>query len=206
MVMSRQLWPKMSRMRADDPYALFRKWFAEAVSAGTRLPEAMALATATRKGVPSVRMVLNRGLDGRGFAFFTNYESPKAAELLSNPRAAVVFHWPLLERQVRAAGRVQKLTRAESDRYFQGRPRESRLSAWVSPQSREITDRAFLESAFADADAAYAGRRIPRPPFWGGFRLVPSEIEFWQGRPHRLHDRTRYRKTARGWATAILAP
>jgi pyridoxamine 5'-phosphate oxidase len=205
-VMSPQLSPKMNRMRTQDPYALFRKWFTEAVKAGTKLPEAMALATATRAGVPSVRMVLNRGIDRRGFAFFTNYNSRKAAELVSNPRAAVVFHWPLLERQVRAGGRVRKLTRAESDRYFEGRPRESRLSAWVSPQSEEIPDRAYLEAAFARAQTNYAGKRIPRPPFWGGFRLIPDEIEFWQGQPYRLHDRVCYRKTTRGWDAVKLAP
>ena len=193
-------------MRAKDPYVLFGKWFADAVNAGTKLPEAMALATASRKGQPSVRMVLNRSIDRRGFAFFTNYNSRKAADLISNPHAAVVFHWPLLERQVRAAGRVRKLTGAESDRYFHSRPRESRLSAWVSPQSEEIPDRAFLEDAFARAELQYAGKRIPRPPFWGGFRLIPHEIEFWQGQPYRLHDRVCYRKTVRGWTAVTLAP
>jgi pyridoxamine 5'-phosphate oxidase len=196
----------MKRMRAQHPYRLFRKWFADAASAGTKLPEAMALATASRTGAPSVRMVLNRGLDRRGFAFFTNYHSRKAAELGANPRAAIVFYWPLLERQVRAQGRVQKLTRAESDRYFQRRPRESRLSAWISPQSEEIPDRAFLQEAYARAEKRYAGKRIPRPPFWGGYRLVPDEIEFWEGRPHRLHDRVCYRKTAGGWRAVTLAP
>jgi pyridoxamine 5'-phosphate oxidase len=193
-------------MRARDPYVLFRKWFADAVDAGTKLPEAMALATASRSGAPSVRIVLNRGLDRRGFAFFTNYHSRKAADLRLNPRAALVFHWPLVDRQVRAEGRVRKLTRAESDRYFQSRPRESRLSAWISPQSEEIPDRAFLEDAYARAEARYAGKPVPRPPFWGGFRLVPDQIEFWQGQPYRLHDRLSYRKTARGWKVVKLAP
>jgi pyridoxamine 5'-phosphate oxidase len=193
-------------MRADDPYVLFRKWFADAAKAGTTLPEAMALATASRTGAPSVRIVLSRGVDRRGFAFFTNYNSPKAADLLSNPRAAIAFHWPLLERQVRAEGRVQKLTRAESDRYFRSRPRESRISAWISPQSEEIPDRAFLKEAYALAEKRYAGKAIPRPPFWGGFRLIPENIEFWQGEPFRLHTRLSYRKTARGWTIVTLAP
>ena len=193
-------------MAKDDPLRLFRKWFQEAAAAGTLLPEAMALATATRSGAPSVRMVLHRGFSRGGFVFYTNYNSPKAVELIRNPYAAVVFHWPLLERQVRAEGRVQKLTRAESDRYFLSRPRESRLSAWISPQSEEIPGREFLERQFATANERYAGRRIPRPAFWGGFRLIPDEIEFWQGQPYRLHDRLRYRRKGARWTAAILAP
>jgi pyridoxamine 5'-phosphate oxidase len=205
-VMSPSLSPKMNTVQPEDPYALFRKWQADAVRAGTILPEAMALATASGSGAPSVRMVLNRGVDGDGFAFYTNYNSPKAADLLANPRAAIVFHWPLLRRQVRAEGRVRKLTGAESDHYFTRRPRESRLGAWISPQSQEIPSREFLKTAFARAEAAYAGKRIPRPPFWGGFRLIPKSIEFWQEQPFRLHDRVQYRKTSRGWRAVQLAP
>src|SRR5713226_104813 len=142
----------------DDPLRLFTRWYREAGKAGTRLPEAMALATATRRGVPSVRMVLLRGAGRRGFDFFTNYNSRKAIELAGNPRAAMVFHWPLVERQVRIEGRIQKLSRAESDKYFRSRPRESRLSAWISPQSDEIPDRSFLERAFEQAQHRYAGK------------------------------------------------
>ena len=175
-------------MRARDPYVLFRKWFADAVKAGTKLPEAMALATASRKGAPSVRIVLNRGLDRRGFAFFTNYHSRKGADLRSNPRAALVFHWPLVERQVRAEGRVRKLTRAESDRYFHSRPRESRLSAWISPQSEEIPDRAFLEDAYARARrasraSASRGRR-------SGAGSVSSRTQSSSGRDSRTGSTT----------------
>ena len=193
-------------MRAADPFALFRQWFAEAERAGTKLPEAMALATATGRGAPSVRIVLNRGTAHGGFDFFTNYRSRKSAELIANPRAAIVFHWPLIARQVRAEGRVRKLTRAESDRYFKSRPRESRLSAWASPQSEEIADRAVLDEAFARAFAKYSGRAVPRPPFWGGFRLFPEVIEFWQERPHRLHDRICYTRRRAGWTAIRLAP
>jgi pyridoxamine 5'-phosphate oxidase len=190
----------------DDPLRLFKRWYREAKQAGTRLPEAMALATATRKGMPSVRMVLLRGLSRRGFEFFTNYHSRKAVELVANPRAAMVFHWPLVERQVRVEGRIHKLSRGESDKYFRSRPRESRLSAWISPQSEEIPDRAFLERAFERAQNQYAGKSIPRPRFWGGFRLIPDRIEFWQGQPYRLHDRVCYRKRGGRWRVSRLGP
>ena len=191
---------------AADPIALFRKWFKDAQAAGTPLPDAMALATATRSASPSVRMVLHRGFSSGGFVFFTNYNSRKAVELLENPRAAFVFHWPEIERQVRAEGRVERLPRAESDRYFNRRPIESRLSAWASPQSSEIPDRAFLEREFQRVRQKYPGARVPRPAFWGGFRLMPDRIEFWQGQPFRLHDRLCFVKKRGHWTASRLAP
>ena len=189
-----------------DPFALFRAWFRDAQRAGEPLPEAMALATATRDGRPSVRMVLHRGLSRAGVVFFTNYASRKAVELVANPHASVVFHWPRLERQLRVEGRVHKLTRRESERYFQTRPRESRLSAWASPQSAEISGRSFLEAEFARVQARFGANTIPCPPFWGGFRIVASCIEFWQGQPHRLHDRVLYRRKGKIWTVCRLAP
>ena len=190
----------------SDPFVVFRKWFRDAQKAGEPLPEAMALATATRDGRPSVRVVLNRGVSRGGFVFFTNYNSRKAVELLENPRASIVFHWPTLGRQLRVEGRVHKLTRRESDRYFQTRPRESRLSAWASPQSMEIAGRSFLEDEVARAQARFGSGRIPCPPFWGGFRIVANCIEFWRAQPHRLHDRVVYRRKGTIWSILRLAP
>ena len=188
------------------PFELFAQWSREAEAAGTPLPEAMALATATKRGAPSVRMLLHRGFSRGGFVFYTNYRSRKAVELLDNPRVAFVFHWPLVDRQVRGEGRVEKLPRRESERYFQSRPRESRLSAWASPQSEEISGRAFLEAEFARLDADFAGKDVPCPPFWGGFRIVTDRMEFWQGQPHRLHDRLVFCRKGRSWTTVRLAP
>jgi pyridoxamine 5'-phosphate oxidase len=189
-----------------DPLRQFEEWYAEAIATGMRLPEAMALATATRKGVPSVRMVLLRGVTKGGFSFFTNYESRKSKELDANSRASLLFHWPALDRQVRIEGSAHKLARPESNKYFQSRPRESRLAAWASAQSRVIPDRAFLEAEFERARERFDGKEIPCPPFWGGFRLMPTEIEFWQGRAYRLHDRHCYIKQRRGWKIVVLAP
>ena len=189
-----------------DPFALFKRWYRDAERAGEPLPEAMALATAARDGRPSVRVVLNRGVSRGGFVFYTNYNSRKAVELDNNPRAAVVFHWPTLERQLRIEGRVHKLTRRESEQYFQTRPRESRLSAWVSPQSAKIPGRSFLEEEFARAHARFGDRRIPCPPFWGGYRIVANCIEFWQGKPHRLHDRVVFQRRGRIWTSFRLGP
>jgi pyridoxamine 5'-phosphate oxidase len=189
-----------------DPFTLFKKWFRDAERAGEPLPEAMSLATATADGDPSVRIVLNRGVSRGGFVFYTNYNSRKAAELAGNPRAAIAFHWPRVERQLRAEGRVRKLTRRESEQYFQTRPRESRLSAWASPQSALIPGRAFLEQEFARAQARFGSGGIPCPPFWGGFRVVVDNIEFWQGQPHRLHDRVLYQRRGKSWTVFRLAP
>ncbi len=166
----------------------------------------MTVATATPEGTPSARMMLLKGVDERGFVFFTNYESRKSAELLGNPRAALVFHWAVLQRQVRVEGTVEKLSEAESSAYFRTRPRGSRIGAWASKQSAELPSRAELERRVAEYDARFAGQDVPLPPFWGGFRLSPAVIEFWQGRINRLHDRVRYTRAATGWTVARLYP
>ncbi len=191
-----------------DPIRQFAAWYDDAVAAGIPEPEAMTLATATRDGQPSARIVLLRGFDARGFCFFTNYESHKGRELSANPHAAVVFHWTELERQVRIEGRIEKTTDAESDVYFNSRPSASRIGAWSSPQSEVITDRAALEALFARFQSEHPDdTAIPRPAHWGGYRLIPERIEFWQGRRSRLHDRIRFRRSDEGiWIIERLAP
>ena len=188
-----------------DPMVQFRAWFDEAVADGVREPDAMTLATASVAGLPSARTVSLRGFDERGFAFYTNYRSPKAHDLDENPRAAIVFHWREVERQVRATGTVTRLSREESLAYWRNRPLGSRLSALVSPQSEVVGDRAELETAYEEAAARF-GDDPPLPELWGGYVVTPVEIELWEGRPNRLHDRVRYRRVDDGWVRERLAP
>jgi pyridoxamine 5'-phosphate oxidase len=190
-----------------DPFNQFRSWLDQALAANLPQPFGMALATATAAGRPSVRMVLLRGFDERGFVFFTNYQSRKAQELANNPQAALVFYWPELDRQVRIEGTVQRTSAEESDTYFHSRERGSRLGAWASPQSQVIASREALESRMEELAAKYRDSDVPRPPHWGGYRLVAEVIEFWQGQPNRLHDRLRYRRVDGGvWLLERLAP
>jgi pyridoxamine 5'-phosphate oxidase len=189
-----------------DPVVQFGRWFEQATHAGLVEPTAMTLATATPDGRPSARMVLLRGFDQRGFCFYTNYESRKGAELAANPRAALVFWWDRLERQVRVEGRVERTSRAESEAYFSSRPPGSQLSAAASPQSRVIDDRASLERRVAELATGQGDGQVPLPEFWGGYRLAHELVEFWQGRPNRLHDRLRYRRAGDGWKLERLAP
>lgn len=188
-----------------DPIVQFRAWFDEAVAAGVREPDAMTVATAGLAGAPSARTVSLRGLDDRGFAFYTNYRSPKARDLEENPWAALVFHWREVERQVRATGSVTRLSRDESRAYWRNRPLGSRLSALISPQSDVVTSRAELEEAY-DVAAERFGDNPPLPDFWGGYLVSPVEVELWEGRPNRLHDRVRYRRVDSGWRIDRLAP
>jgi pyridoxamine 5'-phosphate oxidase len=187
-----------------DPLRQFAVWFEEAGAAGLRAPEAMALATAAADGHPSVRMVLLKSFDERGFIFFTGYESRKGAELAANPRAALLFYWDPLGRQVRIEGPVERVSGTESDAYFASRPRGAQISASVSPQSRVVESRAHLEAAAAELHAR--GGELSRPPAWGGFRVAPETYEFWQHRANRLHDRLRYSRDAAGWKIERLAP
>ncbi len=193
----------------DDPITLFHTWLEDAAAHGMHEPNAMTLATATSDGRPSARMVLLRGATAAGFDFFTNYESRKGEELAENPWAALVFWWGPLERQIRIEGAVAKLAPQESDAYYHSRPKGSRLGAWVSAQSRVIPDRSVLEARHAELEVHYAETEPERPPFWGGYRLTPTLIEFWQGGPHRLHDRLCFRRAdgdAALWRVERLSP
>jgi len=192
---------------AADPLQQFRHWFDQALAAGTKEPNAMVLATADAAGKPSTRVVLLKGFDERGFVFFTNYESRKARELAANRHAALNFFWAELERQVCVTGSVTQVPREEAEAYFKTRPRGSRLGAWASKQSETVPSREVLEARLQELEKKYPGEEIPLPPFWGGYVLAPGEIDFWQGRPNRLHDRFRYSKQSDGrWLVERLSP
>ena len=188
-----------------DPIEQFRAWFADAAGAGVAEPNAMTLATAAPNGVPSARVVLLKGFDARGFVFYTNYTSRKAQELEANPVASLCFFWQPLERQVRVTGRVERVSREESEAYFHSRPVAAQIGAWVSKQSREVS-REKLERRNAELTAKYAGATVPLPDFWGGYRVTPLEMEFWQGRPSRLHDRLLYIRSGDRWEIRRLSP
>jgi pyridoxamine 5'-phosphate oxidase len=190
-----------------DPYALFAQWYLTAEATELPEPSAMTLATATANGIPDARMVLMRGFDERGFVFYTNYQSRKAAELAQNPKAALVFHWAPLMRQIRVEGDVEKVSPAESDAYFRTRPFGHKLGALVSPQSQVIVNREYLEDRLKALQAQFTENDdVPRPAHWGGYRVVPHTIEFWQGRANRMHDRLRYGREGATWCVERLAP
>lgn len=197
----------LNESEADpDPFQQFALWFGQALAANLKEPNAMALATAAADGRPSVRMVLLKGFDPRGFVFFTNYESAKARELAENPQAALCFFWAELERQIRITGTVSKVSREDSETYFRLRPLGSRLGAWASKQSSVVPDRGYLEDELQRRATEFAGTEVPTPPFWGGYRVAPSAIEFWQGRQDRLHDRLLYTRVNDSWRIERLSP
>lgn len=191
---------------AANPFDQFRAWFDEALASQLPEPTAMTLATADERGVPSARTVLLKGVDDAGFVWYTNYASAKGQCLEHNPVAAILFFWPELERQIRISGSVDRVARDESEAYFHSRPRESQLGAWASNQSTVVASRDELEVSYAEMQARFADGEIPLPPSWGGYRLRPTSIEFWQGRPSRMHDRIRYRKEGSLWVRERLAP
>ncbi|QDX26777.1 pyridoxamine 5'-phosphate oxidase [Sphingomonas suaedae] len=196
----------MARAMADDPFALFDSWYREARASEPNDSNAMALATVGADGQPSVRMVLLKGHGPGGFVFYTNGESRKAGELAVTPRAALLFHWKSLRRQIRIEGPVSSVSAAESDTYFASRSRDSQLGAWASDQSRPLPDRATFEARYEAARQRFEGGDVPRPPHWGGYRVTPERIEFWMDREHRLHERRVFTRTASGWDEGLLYP
>ena len=191
---------------ATDPFQLFDEWYAEARTAEINDPDAMALATADSGGYPSVRMVLLKGHGPEGFVFYTNRESRKGYELAANPRASLLFHWKALRRQVRIEGAIAPVPNAEADAYFATRSRDSQLGAWASDQSRPLESREVFEARFEEVEARFEGADVPRPPHWGGYRLVPDRIEYWNDRPHRLHERRLFTRSIDGWTEGLLYP
>ncbi|HTP13719.1 MAG TPA: pyridoxamine 5'-phosphate oxidase [Bacteroidota bacterium] len=189
-----------------NPFRQFTAWFDAAVKRKIPTVEAMALATASLSAAPAVRMVLLKGTDARGFIFYTNFGSRKGKHLVENPQAALLFHWPQMERQIRIEGTIEKVSRGESARYFKSRPRKSQLGAWASRQSEILIDRSQLEAQFKQVENQYRGQDVPLPEFWGGFRLLPRQFEFWQGRPNRLHDRIAYLREGKTWKIVRLSP
>jgi pyridoxamine 5'-phosphate oxidase len=196
----------MAQHPNSEPFDLFHTWYADAQGAEPNDPNAMALATVGADGQPSVRMVLLKDADARGFVFYTNYESRKGRQLLETRKAAIVMHWKSLGRQVRAEGAVETVSDAEADAYFTSRPKASQIGAWASQQSRPLESRFELEKRVASFTAKYAIGTVPRPPYWSGFRLIPDRIEFWENRPFRLHDRLVYHRAGEGWTTEKLYP
>jgi pyridoxamine 5'-phosphate oxidase len=190
----------------SDPFQLFDEWFAEARASELNDPEAMALATADDEGLPSVRMVLLKGYGPDGFIFYTNQRSRKGEELAANPHAALLFHWKSLRRQVRVEGPITNIPSEQADAYFASRSRDSQLGAWASNQSWSLPDRAEFEKRYEDMRAKFEGEEVPRPPHWGGFRVMPETIEFWSDRPHRLHERRLFSRGAEGWSEGLLYP
>ena len=191
---------------APDPISQFRHWYAEAEAARLVEPNAMTLATAGIDGAPTARIVLLKEVDERGFVFFTDYRSQKGGELRANPRAALVFFWQTLERQVRIVGKVERVSAEESAAYYASRPRESQLGAWASHQSQPLRERAVLDRSLAEVASRFGDGQIPYPVHWGGFRVIPDAVEFWQGRPSRLHDRLLYGHGPAGWVITRLSP
>jgi pyridoxamine 5'-phosphate oxidase len=190
----------------SEPLPLFTRWYRDAQRSGIYLPESMALATATPQGKPSVRFVLLKAHDERGFVFYTNYGSRKSEELEANPEATLIFHWAILQRQVRIEGTVEKISQTESEAYFQTRARGSQIGAWASAQSEPLASRKVLEDRVKKYEAEFKGKVVPLPPFWGGYRLSPRNLEFWQGRANRLHDRIKFVRKEAGWERVRLYP